>query len=434
VSLDRGERSDQVVLRIYAPEPDVWRAKTYDHWDGESWERSPDGLADISVDEGYVTPGIGDLPENLEFGQFRFYQSVVIEARYAAVLVAAPRPYYVALTRGGRARQGADGSLYPASLLARGDSYGVASDRSRATARDLRALGDIDPGAVPRDVADRYLQLPQVAAAVRALAAEIAAGAPTTYDRVRSVERWIQDNTSVTDDATAVAPGTDPLEAFLLTERSGAPERAATSMAVMLRALGVPSRVAVGFLPGQRAGPNQEFVVRQSDTHAWVEAWFPGAGWQRFDPTGLAPGSDAESVWDRLWRFLKRLWPLLLAVVLVSAAWLARRALRWWRLRSTLPWATRFFARLERAGAARGRPRRPPETPSEYAASLARSVLPDPRLVELGELVTVAAYSRHEPLAEDRARAEAVLREATKAAPVRRGFMAALRRRRRLTR
>jgi hypothetical protein len=107
-------------------------------------------------------------------------------------------------------------------------------------------------------------------------------------------------------------------------------------------------------------------------------------------------------------------------VVLAAVVWSARAGARWWRRRAALPWATRFFTRVERAGAARGRPRRPQETPVEYAAGLAAGVLPDPRLAEVGELVTVAAWSRHEPAAEDRARAERVLREAVKAAPAHR--------------
>jgi hypothetical protein len=121
-----------------------------------------------------------------------------------------------------------------------------------------------------------------------------------------------------------------------------------------------------------------------------------------------------------LWRFLRSLWPLLVAAILVAGVWLARWGFTWWRQRAALPWATRFFARVERAGTARGRPRQPQETPAEYANELAAGALPDPRLREVGALVTVAAWSRHEPPAEDRARAEAVLRSVTKATPVRR--------------
>ncbi len=159
---------------------------------------------------------------------------------------------------------------------------------------------------MPFDVADAYLQLPEVPPRVRALAEGIAAEEPTTFDKVRAVEDWIHDNTTVTDDAAPVPAGADPLETFLFDARSGPPERAAGAMAVMLRAVGVPARVAVGFLPGRRDGPDDPFAVRLSDTHAWVEVWFPTVGWQRFDPTGRAPNprAEEESVWDRLLRFL----------------------------------------------------------------------------------------------------------------------------------
>jgi len=274
---------------------------------------------------------------------------------------------------------------------------------------------------VPADVAGAYLQLPEVPTRVRALAAEVTGRATTTYGKVRAVEGWIDERTAVTDEAEPVTPGTDPLESFLFDRRSGPPERAATAMSVMLRTLGIPARLAVGFLPGTRTGPDRQFLVRSRDAHAWVEVWFPTAGWQRFDPTGLAPDAHAaDSVWDRLLRFLGRLWPLILLLVLLAGGWLAGRAFRSWRRRAALPWSTRFFTRLERAGAARGRPRQPQETPVEYAKGLAAGALPDPRLAEVGELVTVAAWSRHETAAQDRARAERVLEEATKAAPVRR--------------
>ena len=423
----RGAPGDDVVLLVRAFDPDVWRTTTYDHWDGESWSRSLTAL--ISLDDDVVEPGIGDIESESESpGAF---QSVIVLARSVGVLAAAARPTYVS-ARDVSVRQAPDTSLYPATPLSRGDRYVVVSDRSQAPGDVLRSA---PAGSVPADVADAYLQLPQVSPRVRALAAEVAAGGTTTYGRVRAVEGWIDDHTTITSDAEPVAPGTDPLEAFLLDERSGPPERAATAMTVMLRAVGIPARIAVGFLPGTRSGTDRQFLVRSRHAHTWVEAWFPGFGWQRFDPTGKSPDAHAsESAWDRLLRFLSRLWPLVVLAGLLVAGWLAWQGARWWRRRAALPWATRFFARVERAGAARGRPRRPQETPAEYADGLAGGVLPDPRLTEVGQLVTVAAWSRHEPAAEDRARAERVLREATKAAPAPPRLRAALRRRSRRAR
>jgi transglutaminase-like putative cysteine protease len=414
----RGKPGDEYVLLVRAQEADVWRAVTYDRWNGESWSRSPE-RSPIEEDDP-VEPGIGDRPSDPEagFGPSDLYQRVTILALTAHVLVAAPVPRYASALGG--VEQGADASLYPSEPLTRGEAYVVVSDRTAASTAELRALGDTPAAVVPAGVAQAYLQLPPLSPRVRQLATELGAGEPTTFDKARAVERWIDRNTTVTDEAAPVPAGADALETFLLEERAGPPERAATAMAVMLRAIGVPARLAVGFLPGRRSAPDEPFAVRLSDTHAWVEVWFPTVGWQRFDPTGRAPDprAEADSVWDRLLRFLKKLWPLLVLLIVAGAGWAAWRVAAWRRRRAALPWSTRYFARVERAGRARGRPRRPEETPREYTRGLAASVLPDPRLEEVGELVTVAAWSRHEPAIEDKARADAVLKAARKASPV----------------
>jgi len=450
IGAGRGRRTNKVLFRVAADGPDLWRAITYDHWDGQNWARSPDeaggqnstvppegGQNSTVPPEGgqnstvppsggqnsTVPPGIGDPGDAAAAdGEGDFVQRITIEARAASVLVAAARPVHVALPRG-VAQVGDDASLRPPYTLIRGQRYVVSSTRSVPGPMALDALGDITSG-VPADVADRYLQLPEIPAALRALAADISASAPTTYAKVRSIEGWLDANVRATDAARPVPPGADPLEQVLLVDRAGPPERISAAFAVMLRALGIPSRLAVGYLPGTRTGLSGDFTVRGSDTHAWVEVWFPGtaAGWQRFDPTGKAPtpGARDDSLRARLMRLLAQLWPLLVVAVLALAGWLTWRGERWRRRRAARPWATRFLARLERAGAARGRPKRAEETPKEYAAGLSRSVLPDPRLEEVGDLVTVAAYAREEPATSDKARAEEVLRQATKAAPARR--------------
>jgi hypothetical protein len=91
--------------------------------------------------------------------------------------------------------------------------------------------------------------------------------------------------------------GDDALQRFVLEDRVGYCEYFATAMAVMLRASGIPARVAVGFLPGAvtlAADPEAgrdltEFTVSTEDAHAWVEVLFPGYGWVTFEPT---PRSD----------------------------------------------------------------------------------------------------------------------------------------------
>jgi len=77
----------------------------------------------------------------------------------------------------------------------------------------------------------------------------------------------------------------NPLEDFLFSSRRGHCEYYATAMAIMLRALGTPSRNVTGFGAASFNRFGRFYVVRQSDAHSWVEAWFEGIGWRRFDPT-----------------------------------------------------------------------------------------------------------------------------------------------------
>src|SRR5207247_6617599 len=80
-------------------------------------------------------------------------------------------------------------------------------------------------------------------------------------------------------------PGQDPLAHFLFETRAGHCEYFASAMAIMARTLGIPSREVNGFLPGEYNDLAGDYIVRASDAHSWVEVYFPGNGWQVFDPT-----------------------------------------------------------------------------------------------------------------------------------------------------
>jgi hypothetical protein len=77
----------------------------------------------------------------------------------------------------------------------------------------------------------------------------------------------------------------DPIAHFLFERKKGHCEYFASSMAVMLRTIGIPSRVVTGFQTGVFNPISGWYVVRASDAHSWVEAWMAGQGWTTFDPT-----------------------------------------------------------------------------------------------------------------------------------------------------
>ena len=162
---------------------------------------------------------------------------------------------------------------------------------SRLIARNnaaLRAAGR----DYPKDVAEKYLQLPKLDPRIPVLAQQITAQAATPFDKSVALETYLSTRYSYTLNLTG-QPGDDPLPRFLFQTRAGHCEYFASAMAVMLRTLGIPSREVNGFLPGEFNDLGGDYIVRASDAHSWVEAFFPGEGWVVFDPTPAGPDTTA---------------------------------------------------------------------------------------------------------------------------------------------
>jgi transglutaminase-like putative cysteine protease len=141
-------------------------------------------------------------------------------------------------------------------------------------------------GEVPR----QYLDTAGVDLRVAEIAADVTADASTGFDRAMAINDYFSGPGSPFRYTLETAPGSgdDALVEFLTVGRAGYCEQFASAMAVMLRTVGVPARVAVGFTAGTDAGAYRS--VGTADAHAWVEAWFPGVGWTTFDPTPLTDG------------------------------------------------------------------------------------------------------------------------------------------------
>jgi transglutaminase-like putative cysteine protease len=136
----------------------------------------------------------------------------------------------------------------------------------------------------------RYLDTGGVDQRVAQLAAQVTAGSRTAFDATVALNRWFTQPRNGFRYDLRTAPGTsgDDLVDFLFTGRRGYCAQFASAMAIMLRTLHVPARVAVGFTPGTVTGDSR--LITTDDAHAWVEAWFPGTGWVPFDSTPLSGG------------------------------------------------------------------------------------------------------------------------------------------------
>ncbi len=146
-------------------------------------------------------------------------------------------------------------------------------------------------GALP-DALRSYTAAPSMTAAVGALTDRVVRGKRSAYDKVLAIQEFFTDpaNRFVYDTSPSVPGlnGSSALEDFL-TSRRGFCEQYASAMGAMIRRAGVPARVAVGFTFGQRTADGS-YAVTTDNAHAWPEAWFPGTGWVRFEPTPRADG------------------------------------------------------------------------------------------------------------------------------------------------
>jgi protein-glutamine gamma-glutamyltransferase len=158
--------------------------------------------------------------------------------------------------------------------------YGI----SRLPQFQLEALRETGT-EYPSEITGSYLQLPaKLDKRIPTLAQTVTAQAQTPVDKAIALETYLQTKYSYTLDLTG-KPGSDPLAYFLFEKRAGHCEYFASAMTVMLRTLGIPSREVNGFLPGEYNALGGDYIVRASDAHSWVEAYFPRNGWVVFDPT-----------------------------------------------------------------------------------------------------------------------------------------------------
>jgi protein-glutamine gamma-glutamyltransferase len=400
----RGGLGDTVVMRVRAQRPSYWIGETFSQWDGSSWTTRQPSSRRISSGSPFVVslPPVDTATTQSDLQTFYIVQSspnLVFHADTAREVWFPAGELFASDT---------DTIISPIAL-GPGAIYTVESDVDTPSAALLRSTGG--PGR-PRAVPASSLELPHPYPRVEALARSVTAGAPDTYDKVQRLIAWIGAHTRYSTDIPPLGPGQDTVDEFLFGNRTGFCEQISTSLAVMLRSIGIPAREAVGYVPGPYNPITDLYDVEAKDAHAWVQVWFPGFGWQSFDPTAVVPlanPSPGSTLVHETLGVLGRLpWaPLgsaLAAVALVAAG--AR-----WRRRRPVTWADTAARRIEGAGRRVGRHRRAEETLTEYAAAL-DDLAGDPSgsWRALAAVVEASAYGGRSPAPDEGRRLLASMR------------------------
>ena len=171
--------------------------------------------------------------------------------------------------------------------LKSGEAYSMRTFVSQASIKELREA----PSDYSGFIKGHYLQLPDsLPQRVRDRAAEITAGAETPIDKALALQDYLRGDTfEYLQDIDKPPRGSDGVDHFLFETRKGYSDYFASAMTVMLRAVGVPARLAAGYAPGQEQEGTNFRAVRDSDSHGWTQAYVPGHGWIDFEPTSIWP-------------------------------------------------------------------------------------------------------------------------------------------------
>jgi transglutaminase-like putative cysteine protease len=173
---------------------------------------------------------------------------------------------------------------YVEPAISPGEQFQVEAALADPSIQNLQAAGE----DYPEWVRERYLQLPEdFSPRIRALAEEITANLDTPYDKAAAVTAYLRREIEYVNPITESPPqDADLLEWILFDLKQGFCNYYASAEVVMLRSVGIPARMAVGFAEGVYDSESRTYSVRSLDTHAWPEVYFPGIGWVEFEPTG----------------------------------------------------------------------------------------------------------------------------------------------------
>ena len=269
-----------------------WRGVALNNFDGREWSHSF-GSSQLELSNSGVyrlprtdPPGSGTTPRRL------IHYRVLMEPLGTNVFFLAEKPRTLI------------GNYHPISVDAAGAVYNLDIDHPIGRYEAFSELPDVDgdalrlaPNTIPEG-AKAYLQLPPIDLRISRLAEQITASAPSNYEKALAIEQYLRAHFGYTLELGRIRPQ-DPLAYFLFERKEGHCEYFASSMAVMLRTLAIPSRIVNGFRGGEFNDLTGQYVVRASNAHSWVEAYFPGFGWISFDPTP-ASSLATHTGWSRV--------------------------------------------------------------------------------------------------------------------------------------
>lgn len=438
VNLDR-----DVLFQVIAPEEMNIRGAVYNEYTGAGWRLSSAAAVPVQgsqIEEAEVgtTASVAAIRETV-----RLDVTVLHDSAPSGVLLSAGDPLAADLDSDLVVDRTGNGlQMRVDAAVQTEETYSTVGTRSIASAETLGAAGQ----EYPADIVAGYLPLPaSMPRDVQDLTLQVVAGAANPYEAARLVENYLRQNYTFSLDVDAPPPGRDAVAHFLFESQTGYFDLFASSMATMLRSVGIPTRVAVGFaLDDADLDPaTKAYSVTEESAWSWPEVYFPRLGWVEFNPSPTRailarPGDDSaaraaagglsgledEFLDDFLFEELDE--PSTIAVDLAAAGGadggfgaLLARIVGWTLIGATFVllsvlgvrfWWERMFRRLDPASkrwakvqwwaAAAGLQTEDDLTPGEAAAALGRRLGEPGALANLGRSYTRARYAGPRAAAE----------------------------------
>jgi transglutaminase-like putative cysteine protease len=261
-----------------------WRGAALSHFDGKRWFEPPVAGRDIEVVHG--TAEVADRLQRSRRDGRRLLYRVDVASSDTGTLFIAGIPEYINVAA-------------PRLIETHENSFRVLPVTGDELHYEVSAhSGPPLPEPLPEYERGRYLRLPPIDTRIWSEARQWA-GDGDAFERAYRIQQHLRHDFEYSLESSE-KPLRDPLANFLFVSKRGFCEYFASAMAVMLRTLGIPARVATGFQSGYYNEVSGMYVLRASDAHVWVEAWFEGRGWVTFDPTPSAANSRNDGFSARL--------------------------------------------------------------------------------------------------------------------------------------
>jgi len=418
----RGELKPKVVMRVRSQAPGFWRVMAFDRYTGQGWEISrPDRVLKVNRPEWsyrfFLSTPFGVNIDNAKTKEVIQSYTAVSELPNLIPALTYPKQLYFPTREVGVDTEGA---LRSPLGLVEGLTYTVISDVPYRDRSLLRQATD----DYPKTVTKYYLDVPpQIADKVRQQTEELLATSPkpitSSYEKALYLAQTVKQRYSFPQDPFSLeflGEKEDLVEAFLFKNKGGYPDHFSTALTIMLRSIGIPARLVVGFGTGEFNPFTGLYIVKNTDAYAMTEVFFPKYGWFTFDPIPgheLIPQSIEESqtfsVLRQFWQWVAgwlpspvtslvgRIWNLIigllsgvvsyfwaifsngwvglftgliLAIALGFLGWLGWNQWRTWRYRqwlSGLPPMEGLYQQMLKILGAKGYTKHPAQTPLEYA-------------------------------------------------------------------